>query len=343
MFRSQIHETDGLPPDIRRVSAIQRVLSKKEHRAIYAAVHLPSGESVIIKRISPHGDLAHWRCALREVSFLRHFNHDNIISIRDIKKPRNNDDLIDIYLVQELMETSMRGIIATRKLSEEDCQYLIWQILCAVETMHFAGILHRDLKPSNLLLGQSYRLKVGDLSLARSAIKVADESERVGTLSYRAPEILLAYRNHTKAVDLWSVGCILAEMLGGKQIFPGTGSLLQLKKVFSVLGTPAVEDTLWISPGLIQEIRGLKPRKKVPWKEIFPTASNDILDLLEKLLEFDPVKRINAKEALEHPFLKSYHPSMEESSAAPIPNGLFYFDAETDDLTKEQLKGEIVW
>jgi mitogen-activated protein kinase 1/3 len=344
MSHPQIHETHPLPSKICEVFAVRRILSKVAHRSVFVADHLPSGGEFVIKKLTLDDDLALLRRALREVTFLRYFNHENIISIQAIKTSREYDSLTNIYLFQELMATDMRDTIATNQLSEDACQFLTRQILCAVETMHSAGILHRDLKPSNLLLDKDYNLKVGDLSLARSAIKVPDKLERIGTLPYRAPELLLSYDSHTKAVDVWSVGCILAEMLSGEQIFPGTAHIPQLNGIFSVLGTPAVQDTLWISSDPIRgHIRGLPPQRKVPWKELFPRASDGVLDLLERLLTFNPTKRINAKEALEHPFLRSRQRSTEKSSATPVPNELFHFDAETDDLTGEQLKREIIW
>lgn len=179
------------------------------------------------------------------MKLLRYFNHENIISILDIQKPRNYDTFTEVYLIQvrfeparksskvnpllnplqELMETDMHRVIRTQDLSDDHCQYFIYQTLRALKAMHSANVLHRDLKPSNLLLNANCDLKVCDFGLARSAASTEDNSgfmtEYVATRWYRAPEIMLTFKEYTKAIDVWSVGCILAEMLNGKPLFPG--------------------------------------------------------------------------------------------------------------------------
>jgi mitogen-activated protein kinase 1/3 len=123
------------------------------------------------------------------------------------------------------METDMHRVIRTQELSDDHCQYFIYQTLRALKAMHSANVLHRDLKPSNLLLNANCDLKVCDFGLARSAASSEDNSgfmtEYVATRWYRAPEIMLTFKEYTKAIDVWSVGCILAEMLSGKPLFPG--------------------------------------------------------------------------------------------------------------------------
>lgn len=180
---------------------------------------------------------------LREMKLLRYFNHENIISILDIQKPRGYEHFAEVYLIQvrttsaelatananekpqELMETDMHRVIRTQDLSDDHCQYFIYQTLRALKAMHSANVLHRDLKPSNLLLNANCDLKVCDFGLARSAASTDDNSgfmtEYVATRWYRAPEIMLTFKEYTKAIDVWSVGCILAEMLSGKPLFPG--------------------------------------------------------------------------------------------------------------------------
>lgn len=192
------------------------------------------------------------------MKLLRYFNHENIISILDIQKPRGYDTFNEVYLIQvshpahhmpstwqtfyafifsvfmltycvaldqELMETDMHRVIRTQDLSDDHCQYFIYQTLRALKAMHSANVLHRDLKPSNLLLNANCDLKVCDFGLARSAASQEDNSgfmtEYVATRWYRAPEIMLTFKEYTKAIDVWSVGCILAEMLSGKPLFPG--------------------------------------------------------------------------------------------------------------------------
>ena len=227
--------------------------------------------------------------------------------------------------------------------------------------MHSANVLHRDLKPSNLLLNANCDLKVCDFGLARSAANVEDNSgfmtEYVATRWYRAPEIMLTFKEYTKAIDVWSVGCILAEMLNGKPLFPGKdcrSSYAVMKSIYAyhatdhhqltlildVLGTPTMEDYYGIKSRRAREyIRSLPFKKKIPLKAIFPKTSDLALDLLEKLLAFNPVKRITVEEALRHPYLEPYHDPEDEPTAEPIPEEFFDFDKNKENLTKEQLKG----
>jgi mitogen-activated protein kinase 1/3 len=260
------------------------------------------------------------------------------------------------------METDMHRVIRTQELSDDHCQYFIYQTLRALKAMHSANVLHRDLKPSNLLLNANCDLKVCDFGLARSAASTEDNSgfmtEYVATRWYRAPEIMLTFKEYTKAIDVWSVGCILAEMLSGKPLFPGkdcecsgihrycvdlTDTLCadhhQLTLILDVLGTPTMEDYYGIKSRRAREyIRSLPFKKKIPWKAMFPKTSDLALDLLERLLAFNPVKRITVEEALKHPYLEPYHDPDDEPTADPIPEEFFDFDKNKETLTKEQLK-----
>ncbi|MBZ6375836.1 MAG: protein kinase [Kocuria palustris] len=221
-----------------------------------SAIHKPSGQKVAIKKITPFDHSMFCLRTLREMKLLRYFNHENIISILDIQRPRNYEGFNEVYLIQvrrslpsdkmrmygiypiftnsmqELMETDMHRVIRTQDLSDDHCQYFIYQTLRALKAMHSANVLHRDLKPSNLLLNANCDLKVCDFGLARSAASTDDNSgfmtEYVATRWYRAPEIMLTFKEYTKAIDVWSVGCILAEMLSGKPLFPGKDCMIPL-------------------------------------------------------------------------------------------------------------------
>jgi mitogen-activated protein kinase 15 len=155
--------------------------------------------------------------------------------------------------------------------------------------MHSANLLHRDLKPSNLLLNSECHVKVADFGLARSLDKKMDQqpllTDYVATRWYRAPEILLGSNKYTKGVDMWSMGCILAELLLGKPVFPGTSTLNQLDRVMEVTGRPSPEDIEAINSPLAQTmLESLPPSKARRLRDMFPTASDDALDLLRNLL-----------------------------------------------------------
>jgi len=237
----------------------------------------------------------------------------------------------------------MHRVIRTQDLSDDHCQYFIYQTLRALKAMHSANVLHRDLKPSNLLLNANCDLKVCDFGLARSANSSDEHSgfmtEYVATRWYRAPEIMLTFKEYTKAIDVWSVGCILAEMLSGKPLFPGRDYHHQLTLILDVLGTPTMEDFYGIKSRRARDyIRSLPFKKRIPFIHMFPHANPLALDMLEKLLAFNPTKRITVEEALKHPYLEPYHDPDDEPSADPIPESFFDFDKHKDQLSKEQLK-----
>lgn len=240
----------------------------------------------------------------------------------------------------------MHRVIRTQALSDDHCQYFIYQTLRGLKAMHSANVLHRDLKPSNLLLNANCDLKVCDFGLARSAASQDDNAgfmtEYVATRWYRAPEIMLTFKEYTKAIDVWSVGCILAEMLSSKPLFPGKDYHHQLTLILDVLGTPTMEDYYGIKSRRAREyIRSLPFKKRIHFGTMYPKANPLAIDLLDKLLAFNPLKRITCEEALRHPYLEPYHDPEDEPDAPPIPESFFDFDKYKDEITKEQLKGLI--
>lgn len=239
----------------------------------------------------------------------------------------------------------MHRVIRTQTLSDDHCQYFIYQTLRALKAMHSANVLHRDLKPSNLLLNANCDLKVCDFGLARSAAASDDNqgfmTEYVATRWYRAPEIMLTFKEYTKAIDMWSVGCILAEMLSGKPLFPGKDYHHQLTLILDVLGTPTMEDYYAVKSARAREyIRSLPFKKRASFAAMLPNTNPFAIDLLEKMLTFNPTKRITVEAALQHPYLEPYHDPEDEPTAPPIPEGFFDFDRRKDELSKEQLKRE---
>jgi len=203
----------------------------------------------------------------------------------------------------------MHRVIRTQDLSDDHAQYFIYQTLRALKALHSADVIHRDLKPSNLLLNANCDLKVCDFGLARS-VKTAEPSgtetgfmtEYVATRWYRAPEIMLTFKQYTKvsvpsdarvpradatcqAIDVWSVGCILAEMLSGKPLFPGRDYHHQLTLILDVLGTPTLDEFYAITTRRSRDyIRALPFRKRRPFSQLFPNASPLACDFLTKTL-----------------------------------------------------------
>lgn len=294
---------------------------------------------VAIKKISPFEHQTYCQRTLREIKILTRFNHENIIDIRDIIRATTMDLMKDVYIVQCLMETDLYKLLKTQRLSNDHICYFLYQILRGLKYIHSANVLHRDLKPSNLLLNTTCDLKICDFGLARVADPDHDHTgfltEYVATRWYRAPEIMLNSKGYTKSIDIWSVGCILAEMLSNRPIFPGKHYLDQLNHILGILGSPSNEDLSCIRNEKARSyLQSLPFKPKIPWTRLYPNAHAQALDLLEKMLTFNPQLRIRVEDALAHPYFEQYYDPQDE----PIAQEPFKFDMELDDLPKEELK-----
>lgn len=298
-----------------------------------------SQTKVAIKKISPFEHQTYCQRTLREIKILNRFKHENIIDIRDILRAPTIETLKDVYIVQSLMETDLYKLLKTQRLSNDHVCYFLYQILRGLKYIHSANVLHRDLKPSNLLLNTTCDLKICDFGLARVADPDHDHTgfltEYVATRWYRAPEIMLNSKGYTQSIDMWSVGCILAEMLSNRPIFPGKHYLDQLNHILGVLGSPSQDDLNCIINDKARcYIQSLPFKPKIPWDRMYSNADPKALDLLEKMLSFNPRKRILVEDALSHPYLEQYYDPADEPTALEP----FGFDMELDDLPKEKLK-----
>lgn len=277
-----------------------------------------SGETVAIKLVTRVFDKIQLaKRALREITLLRHFNHENITGLIDVDAI--SPDFNEIYIFMEPMEADLHQIIRSgQTLTNEHVQYFLYQILRGMKYVHSASVIHRDLKPGNLLVNADCELKICDFGLSRGFDSKPDENathltEYVATRWYRAPEIMLAFRRYTTAIDVWSIGCILAELLMGKPLFKGKDYVDQLNKVLDVLGTPEERVIGKIGSEKAQVyVRSLPIKKRVPFMKLMPSADPQALDLLAKMLAFDPTQRITVPQALEHPWLASYHDEADE-------------------------------
>ena len=232
-------------------------------------------------------------------------------------------------------------------MTDAHYQSFVHQILVGLKYIHSANVLHRDLKPGNLLVNADCELKICDFGLARG-FSIDPErnagflTEYVATRWYRAPEIMLSFQSYTKAIDVWSVGCILAELLGSKPFFKGRDYVDQLNQILHYLGTPS-EDTLRrIGSQRAQEyVRSLPFMPKIPFSRLFPNANPEALDLLEKMLAFDPADRITVEQALEHPYLRIWHDPNDEPAC---PSEFDFSFEEVDDMEsmKQMILDEVI-
>ncbi|KZV92370.1 kinase-like protein [Exidia glandulosa HHB12029] len=302
-----------------------RELGQGAYGVVVAAEDKISGETVAIKlvtRVFEKVQLA--KRVLREIALLRFLaGHDNITGLIDLDAPGSVHEFNEVYLFMEPMEADLHMIIRSgQQLTNEHCSYFVYQILRGMKYVHSANIIHRDLKPGNLLVNSDCELKLADFGLARSFAAeedgaiVTQMTEYVATRWYRAPEIMLSFKSYTTAIDVWSIGCILAELLMGKPIFKGKDYVDQVNKILDVLGTPSERVLQSISSERAQAyVRSLPIKKPVPLVQLMPKANPDALDLLKKMISLDPSDRPSVAEALQHPWLATYHDMADEPDA----------------------------
>ncbi|XP_020251512.1 mitogen-activated protein kinase 4-like [Asparagus officinalis] len=307
---------------------------------VCSSINRVTNEKVAIKKINnAFENRVDALRTLRELKLLRHIHHENVIGLKDIMMPANRC-FKDVYLVYDLMDTDLHQIIkSSQALSNDHCQYFLFQLLRGLKYLHSANILHRDLKPGNLLINANCDLKICDFGLARtSSGKDKFMTEYVVTRWYRAPELLLCCDNYGTSIDVWSVGCIFAELLGRKPIFPGTECLNQLKLIVNVLGTVNDADLGFIdNPKARKYIKTLPYTPGIPLPALYPHANPLAVDLLQKMLVFDPSKRISVTEALQHPYMSPlYDPSSDPPAQVPI-------DLDIDEELGEDMIREMMW
>ena len=287
---------------------------------------------------------------LREIKLLKHFHHENIVSITDMMPPNVKylEDFRDVYIVTDLMETDLHRIIYSKqKLSMDHVQYFVYQVLRGIKYIHSCRVIHRDLKPSNLLVNSNCDLKICDFGLARGLHDTFDE-DRAGTMLlteyvvtrwYRAPEIMLACHKYSYPVDVWSIGCIFAELMLRKPYFPGDDYIDQLTIISQKLGKLDESDLDFVTSDKAKRfMRKLPEKARAPFSVQFPHATIDARDCLAKMLQVHPRKRCTVGEALAHPFFSQLHDPADE----PISSIPFDFSFEDEMLHRLRLQ-ELIW
>lgn len=343
--------------NVSRSYEIKEILGEGAYGIVASATHKPTGLAVAIKKIEPFSKSLICLRTIRELFLLNFFrNHENIIGFYDIQRPSNYDAFNEVYLVQEYMPTDLHKLIHALVLLDQHIQYFVYQMLRALKTIHSANVIHRDLKPSNVLVDFDCGLKICDFGLARiigsdSLPLESNLTEYVATRWYRAPEIMLLQSSYSTAVDLWSIGCMMAEIFMGYPLFPGKDYKHQLQLIFLILGTPTGDDLTCVKLArarayiqLMNFCRGVdlgdyisnhpKRMSRYGIEPVNPLG----LDLMKRLLSFRPEDRPSAELALQHPYLSQYHdPNDEPTSAVALEPG--YFDQQCkSDLTVKELK-----
>lgn len=286
---------------------------------VCSATNTTNGEQVAIKKLSrPFQTTMHAKRSFRELKLLRHMDHENVIGLLDVFTPNTSfGNFQDVYMVTALMGADLNSILKCQKLTDEHVQFLVYQILRGLKYVHSAGVIHRDLKPSNIAVNEDCELRILDFGLARMAEE--EMTGYVATRWYRAPEIMLNWMHYNQTVDIWSVGCIMAELLTGKTLFPGNDHIDQLTRIMQLVGKPGEDFLGKISSESARSYISSMPKyEKRPFTEVFVHANPQAVDLLERMLNLDTDVRITAEQALAHPYVATYADADDEPTCEPF-------------------------
>ncbi|OAF68117.1 hypothetical protein A3Q56_04147 [Intoshia linei] len=278
---------------------------------------------VAIKKLArPFSSSAHAKRTFREIFLLKRLKHDNIIKLFELYSSDNDyASLHDIYIITELMGGDLSNVIKSQQLSPDHIVFISYQILRGLKFIHSAGVIHRDLKPANIGISENCDVKILDFGLARQSEDVM--TGYISTRWYRAPEVMLNWMCYTEKVDIWSVGCIMIEMLTQKVLFPGNEHVDQLNKILALLGKPSNE--------LIESINSIEARTYVknlpPWRrqnfcEIFPMMSITELDLYGNIFILNPTNRYSSIDCLAHPYFEKFANPEDEPTCTPVDTSL---------------------
>mmetsp|Transcript_21890 Transcript_21890/g.43437 ORF Transcript_21890/g.43437 Transcript_21890/m.43437 type:complete len:326 (+) Transcript_21890:89-1066(+) len=288
---------------------------------VYKAKDKKDGQIVALKKVRLESeDEGVPSTAIREISLLRELQHPNIVQLKDVLHQDRK-----LYLVFEFLDQDLKKYMdaigggkmtkGTVSMNPMLVKSYMWQLLEGIAFCHRHRVLHRDLKPQNLLIDKHGTLKLADFGLARAfGVPIRTYTHEVVTLWYRAPEILLGGRQYATPVDIWSIGCIFAEMVMRTALFPADSEIDQLFRIFRVLGTPT--EATWPGVSSFKDFKSTFPKwtpQPDKLREMMPELDKDGHDLLQRMLIYEPGKRISAIEAMKHPYfddlkkLKSQH------------------------------------
>ncbi|XP_047423691.1 serine/threonine-protein kinase MAK isoform X7 [Mugil cephalus] len=261
-----------------------------------------SGELVAIKRMKRKFYSWEECMNLREVKSLKKLNHANVVKLKEVI--RENDHL---YFVFEYMKENLYQLMKDREnkmFSENEIRNILFQVLSGLAFVHKHGFFHRDMKPENLLCMGPELVKIADFGLAREIRSKPPYTDYVSTRWYRAPEVLLRSSTYSSPIDLWAVGCIMAELYTLRPLFPGNSEVDEIFKICQVLGT--VKKTDWSEGYQLASAMNFRFPQCVPThlKTLIPNASNEAIALMKDLLQWDPKKRPTAVQSLRYPYFQ---------------------------------------
>ncbi|KAF2496568.1 Pkinase-domain-containing protein [Lophium mytilinum] len=307
---------------------------------VFKGIHVYTNDMVALKKIRMNDERDGFPVtAIREIKLLQSLNHDNVVKLHEVMVEKN-----DCFMVFEYLSHDLTGLLnhPTFKLENSHKKDLAKQLFEGLDYLHRRGVLHRDIKAANILVSNEGQLKLADFGLARFYAKRSsklDYTNRVVTIWYRSPELLLGETQYGPAVDIWSAACVLVEIFTRHAIFPGDGGEInQLDRIYKILGTPTIAE--W--PGVVdmQWFELLRPteRKASTFAEKYrERVTPDAFELLQGMFQFDPAARPSASDVLEHPYFTTEEPQPERATALKLLEGDWH-EFEMKALRKEREK-----
>ena len=306
-FCSRYSASQPANPTMDNFQKIEKI-GEGTYGVVYKARDKVTGQLVALKKIRLETESEGVpSTAIREICVLKELDHPNVVKLLDVVHSDLKLYMIFEYLDQDLKRfmDDFEPVPGCPGLPEKMAKSYLQQLLEGIAYCHTHRVLHRDLKPQNLLLDKFGVIKLADFGLARAfSVPQRSYTHEVITLWYRAPEILLGAKTYSMAVDVWSLGCIFAEMILKRALFPGDSEIDQLFRIFRTLGTP--DETVWPGVTKLPDFKPVFPRWEAvcPSKVLTGDVSDGAKDLFKQLLIYDPQKRLSARDALAHPYFR---------------------------------------
>ncbi len=281
---------------------IQKTVGDGSYGVVFKATNIQSGETVAIKRMKKKFYSWEECMSLRELKSLKNLNHNNIIKLKEVIKVSDELNFVFEFIDENVYQLYTQVRDQGKQFPESQIRSIIFQTVSGLAYMHKHGFFHRDLKPENLLVQNKDVIKIADFGLAREIRSRPPYTDYVSTRWYRAPEILLKSVNYNSPIDIFALGCIMAELYMLRPLFNGNSETDQLYKVCSVLGTPSLNS--WSEGHRLATQMGFNfPQfSAMPLSNLIPNASPEALQLLNEMLRYDPSKRPTAQQVLQHPY-----------------------------------------
>jgi len=297
---------------------IHKTIGDGAYGVVFKATTVKTGEIVAIKKMKKKFYSWDECMALKELKSLKKLNHTNIIKLKEVVKVSDDLHFVFEFLDKNLLQLYTEAREKGKNLTENEIRSIIYQTAAGLAYMHKHGFFHRDMKPENLLFHNDV-LKIADFGLAREVRSRPPYTEYISTRWYRAPELLLKSSNYNSPIDIFALGCIMAELYMLAPLFNGSSEMDQLYKICSILGTPTQKT--WPEASQLATKSGISfPQcHPVPLSSLMPNASNEAINLITEMLRYDPHKRITAAQILQHPYFAGYTPPVRGTTAEETP------------------------